>query len=327
MKESEIRKKEVLDKYLKLVEEDVGTFFKSDEFVDVNCPACSERNYSFAFEKTGLRYVLCGTCRTLFVNPRPGIRALKEFYSNSPSTDFWINEYFKPVANARREKIFTPRAKYISGILDSKKIHTVGDIGAGFGIFLEEMRKICPQNRYVAIEPSLRMAELCRGKGLEVKCDCLEDIKGMEKSFDLMTCFELVEHLFDPAAFLKRVYSLLKPGGYLYITTLNGMGFDILLLWEKSKSIVPHHINFYNTASIKHLLEKAGFEIVEISTPGRLDWERVEGAMRDEGVDIGGFWDLLAREGTESSKNELQDWISRNNLSSHMRAVAKRPAQ
>ena len=61
------------------------------------------------------------------------------------------------------------------------------------------------------------------------------------------------------------------------MTTLNGRGFDILLLWNKSKSIAPPlHLNFFNPGSIRILLEKIGFQILEISTPGKLDWDIVE---------------------------------------------------
>ena len=67
------------------------------------------------------------------------------------------------------------------------------------------------------------------------------------------------------------------------MTTLNGLGFDIQQLWEQSKSISPpHHLNFYNTKSISLLLESSGFEIVEIATPGKLDWDIVEGMIKDK---------------------------------------------
>jgi hypothetical protein len=98
-----------------------------------------------------------------------------------------------------------------------------------------------------------------------------------------------------------------------------------MLLWEKSKSIAPpHHLNFFNPTSIKFLLERIGFEIIEISTPGMLDWDIVEGMIRNEGVDIGRFWNLLAEGSSEICKKELQGWISKNNLSSHMRILVKK---
>ena len=327
VKEEEIRKRNVFKKYLELVKDDVKNYFDFNSFLEIKCPACSGDNFMDEFSKIGFNYVSCDKCLTLFVNPRPSFKAFKEFYSNSPSTKFWVNEFFKPVADARREKIFKPRAEYISKMLDVDKAQMVGDIGSGFGFFLEELRGILPACYCVAIEPSYDMAEICKNKGLEVQCGCLEDIHDMESKFDMLTAFELLEHLFNPGVFLEKAYSLLSPGGYLCITTLNSNGFDLLLLWEKHKSIEPpHHLNLFNTISVKGLLKRIGFEIVEISTPGCLDWDIVEGMVKNEGVDCGRFWNLLAREGSERCKDELQEWVSGHNFSSHMRVVAKKPA-
>ena len=51
-----------------------------------------------------------------------------------------------------------------------------------------------------------------------------------------------------------------------------GVGLDIRLLWENSKSVVPpHHLNFFNPSSLKRLAEATGFECLQVSTPGELD--------------------------------------------------------
>ncbi|MFA4991118.1 MAG: methyltransferase domain-containing protein [Candidatus Omnitrophota bacterium] len=325
MKESDIRKTAVFDEYLRLVEKDIKTFFDFRAFVDVRCPACAGAGFTFEFEKSGFRYVSCKKCSTLFVNPRPGYRALERFYSDSPSARFWANNFFKPVAEARRVKLFRPRARYADGILDKKKRAAIADIGAGFGMFLEELRRVSPDNRYVAIEPSIEMAGICREKGLEVRRSCLEDMKASGPEFDLVTAFELAEHLFDPALFFKKARAALKDKGLVFLTTLNCHGFDIALLWEKSRIVTPpHHLNFFNTVSIRTLLERVGFKIIEISTPGMLDWDIVEGVIKGGGPDLGRFWNLLARDGTEEAKRSFQSWLSRNNLSSHMRVIARK---
>jgi len=325
MKEEEIRNRDVFNRYLDLVESDVKNDFDFKSFTKTNCLACDSCDLTIEFEKLGFIYTSCRRCDTLFVNPRPPFESLKKFYSTSSSTSFWVNEFFKPVAEIRREKIFRPRAEYIAEMLSVNKGLVIGDIGAGFGLFLKELKKILPDNNYIAIEPSVEMADICHGKGLEIKCKYLEEMGSAECKFDFLSAFELLEHLFDPISFLNKAYSLLNTGGYLFLTTLNGKGFDISLLWEKSKSISPpHHLNFFNTTSIKHLLERLGFEVIDVSTPGKLDWDIVEGMIINESIDLGRFWNLLAREGDQKCKNELQDWVSNNNLSSHMRILVKK---
>lgn len=322
MREEDIRKHKVFDKYLELVKNDVDAFFDFSGFLDVGCPACLGRESSFQFKKYGFAHVLCSKCSTLFVNPRPALKVIEKFYAESPSTSFWVKEFFKPMADSRRVHIFKPRAEYVSSMLPSRGALTVGDVGAGFGIFLEEIRRIRPSNRYVAIEPSVEMAQICRKAGLETRPVIFEDID-VDDRYDLLTSFELMEHLFSPEVFLRKAYSLLKPGGKLVVTTLNSQGFDISSLWERSKSVTPpHHLNYFNTGSIGLLFGRVGFRVQEISTPGKLDWDIVNGMIIREGADLGRFWRSLAENGSEECKHAFQEWLVKNNLSSHMRVVA-----
>ena len=100
------------------------------------------------------------------------------------------------------------------------------------------------------------------------------------------------------------------------------MGMDILALWEKSGGIhPPHHINFFNPKSIQILLERAGFETRKITTPGKLDVEILESSLGEVFPDR--FWKYFMKQLNENGKNEFQDFLSKNKLSSHMMVVAQ----
>ena len=188
-----------------------------------------------------------------------------------------------------------------------------------------ELRREWSDAQLVAIEPSEKMAGMCRDKGFEVVNCMLEDVDPVtDGDFDLLTSFELFEHLFEPKTFLLKIHSLLKTGGYIYLTTLNGKGFDIQLLWDKHDNInPPHHINFSNPKGMRILFERCGFEVVSISTPGRLDWDIVEGRMTHKGLKPGRFWETV-RDADDSVKENLQKWIRESDLSSHICVVAKK---
>jgi SAM-dependent methyltransferase len=324
MKESDIRNRDAHARYLELVQRDAAVLANdASQFEAIPCPVCGVSREGASFVKSGFRYVTCTECDTLYVSPRPTYEALERIYRDSKSTKYWVEEFFKPVAEVRREKIFRPRAQFVAERFADRRAGRIGDIGAGFGLFLDELRSIWPDADLVAIEPSSDMAALCRERGLDVLETMLEDIGEESGNFDVLTAFELFEHLHDPLAFLKRVRTLLKPGALLVFTTLSGLGFDIRVLWEESRSVSPpHHLNFANPFSIGRLLKRAGFEAVEVTTPGVLDWDIVEGALQD-GFAGDRLCASIAKYGSEGTKGDLQAWIQENRFSSHMRVVAK----
>lgn len=326
MKEEEIRNRDSFDRFLALADKDASVFFADhSDFEFIVCPGCLKDETCFQFEKAGFSYVLCNQCETLFANPRPSSKKLKEFYEHSESSEFFSRDFFEPMAEARRQKVFLPRVEYVVNKFQNRNISMIGDIGAGFGIFLEELKKRWPGTCTVAIEPSFDMAERCRNKKLEVIPITLEEIEGWDSRFDLLVSFELMEHIQNPVNFIRQVRRLLKPGGHFFLTTLNGQGFDIQVLWEKSKSVSPpHHLNFFNPESLSRLLEREGFVIEEISTPGKLDWDIVEGMALRDGQEVGRFWDSVIHKGSQQAKQELQLWIEKHHFSSHMRLLAKK---
>ena len=140
----------------------------------------------------------------MYVSPRPALQNFQRYYKEAPSVEFWATHFYKETAEARREKMWKPKAKKFLEILtinDATK-HTVIDVGGGYGIFAEELRKI-GDHSIVVVEPGPKLAEVCRSKKLEVVEKFLEDIEVSDlpnhpKAF---VSFELFEHLFDPETF------------------------------------------------------------------------------------------------------------------------------
>jgi len=326
MKESEIRSRAAHDRYLELVRRDAEKLAEdAATFEPVPCPVCGGEDEGESFVKLGFRYVACRGCDTLFVSPRPPYVELAKIYQDSESTRFWVEEFFTPMIEPRREKIFRPRARFLAERFPEMAAGRIGDVGAGFGLFLEELRPFWPEAELIAIEPSEAMARICRQKGLSVVDAMLEDVDAEEGRFDVLTAFELFEHLHDPLGFLERARALLRPGGLLVMTTLSGLGFDIQFLWQRSRSVSPpHHLNFANPFTIGRLLERADLEVVDVATPGALDWDILQSTLDEEepGPDLR-FWRTVQQYGSREAKGALQSWIHDHGFSSHMRLVAR----
>ena len=321
MKENDIRPKELFDELLRLVEHDVGIYFKSASYKNVNCPAC-EGSGEYVFTKNGFKFEECPECKTLFVNPRPEKEAFDLYYSESSSTKYWATTFYKATESARRKKIWKPKAIAIKEKIDryAPDAETIIDVGGGYGIFMEEFKKISDTSNIV-IEPSPYLAEVCQDKGLDVLNKFVEDVtpEDLPDTRNVLLSFELFEHLHSPGVFLSSVNRIMSSGDIFIFSTLSSMGVDIQVLWEDSKSISPPmHVNFLNPKSVKMILGEYGFEINEITTPGKLDINIMENSS-DKIKDR--FWRNFLEYSDDKEKERMQTFISENLLSSHMMIV------
>lgn len=143
----------------------------------------------------------------------------------------------------------------------------------------------------------------------------------------MITNFELIEHLFCPKDFVKSCYDALSSEGLLILTTPNIKGFDLVTLGKISTNIAgPNHINYFHPASLTLLLENSGFKVVEVLTPGKLDAELVRKKIISKELDITNnpFLQLILIDRWDEIGKNFQNFLSSNNLSSHMWIVAKK---
>jgi SAM-dependent methyltransferase len=285
MKEKEIRPEGLLNRYLELSAKDAEKCFGKERRLEVACVACGGNQSRHQFDKNGFAYVQCADCGTLFQSPRPPITAFESFYCQSESSRYWAEVFFPAVAEIRRDKIFRPRVERLIGLCKEKNINVerLIDVGAGFGIFLDEWRKCFPDAQFLAVEPSVSLANECRSKGFEVFEEIVENVEGHDNSADLVTCFEVLEHVYDPLSFLQGLKQLVRPGGYVFVSTLCVDGFDLQVLWDNSKQIFPpHHINFLSVEGFERLFQSAGLTDITVTTPGQLDVDIVRNVCRND---------------------------------------------
>lgn len=325
MKEEEIRPQAIFDEYLRLAAEDTVTYFAHADRVSGSCPACGVEGER-AFTKSGFVYEVCSQCQTLYVNPRPVADAFTKYYIESPSSKYWASTFYRETAESRREKLWKPKARAVAAILENHMpmgAPTVIDIGGGYGLFAEEIRSLV-SNSPVVIEPAPHLAEVCRDKGLQVVEKFLEDLLPSDLPIapKVFVSFELFEHLHDPALFVSHLHRLMTSGDLFVFTTLSGTGVDIQALWEDSKSVMPpHHLNFFNPYSVRILLEATGLEVLEVTTPGKLDMDILENNrpfIKDH------FWRTFFAIASEEEKRQWQKWIASSGWSSHMMVVSRK---
>lgn len=162
------------------------------------------------------------------------------------------------------------------------------DLGCGDGSFLEYLKKET-QFQLVGVDSSKLQIKKCNSKNLKViRADIEIDLPFEDNSFDIVYSGEVIEHLYNPDFFLQEVKRILKPKGYLLLSTPNlcswynrilffcGIKPIFMEISAKSKSVGsgflkrfikdPHpvgHIKIFNYDALNDLLRMYSFKVLQ----------------------------------------------------------------
>jgi 2-polyprenyl-3-methyl-5-hydroxy-6-metoxy-1,4-benzoquinol methylase/ribosomal protein S27E len=331
MKEDDIRPEALFRRYLALTKRDARTYFADVPRTRVPCPACGNTDSTVLFRKSSFVFEECPVCGTLYANPRPAPEIFNHYYESAPSIEFWATHFYKETEDSRRKLLIRPKAERVREIL-KKYIPAVKpgdcliDIGAGYGVFCEELEAITKNKpEVIAVEPSPGLQEVCRKKKIPTIGKFFEQVTREDlnkKRIIAATSFELLEHLADPDAFIASCHAVLPEGALLILTTLSWHGFDLQVLRQRSRSIQPPaHINFFNPESVRTLLERHGFSVLDVTTPGKLDVDIVAKQAGDIRCD---FVSRFIEKSDEETRQKFQVLLQESKMSSHMMIVAQR---
>lgn len=160
---------------------------------------------------------------------------------------------------------------------DRTEIHLL-DVGCSSGSFVAAAARLGVHAE--GVEPEPAPVETGKSRGLKIHQGFLEDVKLPKDSLDVITLFEVIEHLKAPQNLLEECYRVLKPGGVVVIKTGNADSWTVRYMgsrWEYFHiSIHGGHVSFFNPRSMRNLAENCGF-VVE-----RLDTHRISFYRRDE---------------------------------------------
>jgi 2-polyprenyl-3-methyl-5-hydroxy-6-metoxy-1,4-benzoquinol methylase len=210
----------------------------------------------FAFAKNGVDIYTCPTCGCIMAD--------LEFAHEQYESASYYTMAFKTKAEIELEWGF--RWRYI---LSTLKRHTAApkllDVGAGNGYFVWLARTEfgVPAD---GLEISAAEVEYARDTfGLELLSGDLSRIKDR---YEVITSFNVLEHVKHPMDLLTQMRTRLSGGGLLVITTPNPSCIHRQLRGLSKWNMVcpPHHINLFTRAALEQMLSLAGFQILEYST-------------------------------------------------------------
>lgn len=219
---------------------------------------------TFYTEKEGYLLYRCNTCGQGMISPLPHTvdAVYGEDYFAGAEEGFGYVDYDTDKEPMR--PLFTKVLRQAEQLLGSKG--RVLDVGAATGFFVHLAKE--EGWRAAGVEISDFAAALGRAKGLAVQTGTLESVHFEPESFDLITLWDVIEHVFDPVAELGRVRTLLRSGGILQMTTPDFSSRYAKLLGRRWHAIVPpEHLYYFTNRSMRQMLIDGGFEIVSMTAP------------------------------------------------------------
>jgi SAM-dependent methyltransferase len=140
------------------------------------------------------------------------------------------------------------------------------DLGCSSGSFLESLPR--DSWKLYGIEMSAEGARTAETRtGAQVFVGDILDAPFGPESFDVITCFDVLEHLYEPRMVMARVGEWLKPGGIFYVLVPNVDSAEARVFGSYWHGLeMPRHLFHYSPASLKFLAESAGLREVSLET-------------------------------------------------------------
>lgn len=261
---------------------------KADLFETISCSLCGSKKFSIVYRGTFpedlsedfLRQVYrsssdnalfeqvvkCGKCGLIYLNPRLKSDLIIDSYAEGEDQSFISQD-------PMRVRTFTQALKELSKKYDiplNKKTKLL-DIGCAGGAFLRAAKSLGLST--IGIEPNRWLSQYARTKyKLDVRAGVLADFKFPNQGFDVISMWDVIEHVPAPKDELRRIYQLLKPNGLLVINYPDISSLPAKFLKRKWPFLLSVHLTYYTPETITKQLAEAGFEVLSIKP----HWQTLE---------------------------------------------------
>jgi 2-polyprenyl-3-methyl-5-hydroxy-6-metoxy-1,4-benzoquinol methylase len=211
----------------------------------------------------------CARCGFIYCNPVPPSQELRDYYAQSyADVESWSQTF-------GHDRFFVFR----EGLKEIRRYHPSGsllDVGCSLGLFLNWARQVGFETAGVELSPPA--AKFAQERlGLNVYCGTLQTAPFAPASFEVVTFWDVLEHVADPRGDLRCAHQLLKSNGLLVVRVPN-VGFHLprtrlMRLVRKNGFIgldACNHLNHFTARTLRALLERTGFRVLKIK-PGPLN--------------------------------------------------------
>jgi len=235
------------------------------------CNLCGEKNYELLFkgnigDDIGTRFsqyayyddiYRCKNCWLVSQRQRYSTAKIKFYLQKEKYLDETIGRLNLTEKQTQFEVITRIIEKYCS-IVDKRLL----DVGANTGIFLSTIRNKVGSAQ--GIEASTEAAEAARDiYGLNVQSGVIEEVNLPDDHFDIVTMFDVVEHLTNPMNDLKILHQKLKLGGKIFITTHDIETWLAKISGRHYPMLMYQHFFHFSPKTLTRMMVSSGFNVIK----------------------------------------------------------------
>lgn len=238
----------------------------------VNCDLCGANDTELVFrEKDRLHHiegtfnlVRCRQCGLIYLNPRPTIEEMARYYPKEYHAYF---TYERASILVRLDHWYgiSKRCRTVISRAGVKRGRVL-DIGCATGSFLDAMRR---RNwEPYGVEINAEAASYARGQlGLNVFAGTLIDARYPDAFFDVVTLWNVFEHLHQPRSTLIEIARITRPGGLLVISLPNPDSIEAKIFGRYWAGLdIPRHLYIFSRRTLEQVLTSTGFRIEDINS-------------------------------------------------------------
>ena len=235
---------------------------QSDSYIADPCPVCGKRRAQewllgpdrLHGRKKKYRLMRCPACTLVWLSDPPKLEEMHLHYTEA---------YDKLVTGNNSPGRWKWRKAHV---LCYKQSGALLDLGCSSGSFLESVYS--EQWKLYGIEMSSAGAQMAKARSrAKVYVGDILKAPFPDEMFDVITCFDVLEHLYEPTKVMQRVAGWLKPDGIFYVQVPNIESAEARVFrsyWHGLE--LPRHLFHYSPRSLKFLAESVGLREVSVAT-------------------------------------------------------------
>lgn len=222
---------------------------------EINCPLCESNDITLKFTKDKIPYYLCNTCTFLFSKPiinenfHESINGFEDAYIKYFNTNVTDKLNFDVIFNWLKPKFN----------LNEKKLV---DIGCGSGKFVNYLRD--KNSNAIGIEPSKPLYDKYLNNHDYFFNSTLEEFgKNKQGEFEIITLFDVLEHIETPVSFMEGISALQSTNDYLIIEIPLWGSLHSTLLGKRWHFFNKYHYSYYSKKRLLSLLNFFGYSLID----------------------------------------------------------------